>query len=85
METLTSVTNTVNGIVWGWPMLILILGTGFYLMIGLRFMPIRNSSIRKTTTTRSRLIRPRSTSGSNRSTLQRSASALPVDPLPDLF
>jgi AGCS family alanine or glycine:cation symporter len=41
METLTSATSWVNGIVWGWPMLILILGTGFYLMIGLRFMPIR--------------------------------------------
>ena len=41
MESLTSATSWVNGIVWGWPMLILILGTGLYLMVGLRFMPIR--------------------------------------------
>ncbi len=30
----------INGIVWGPVMLILILGTGFVLMIGLKFMPI---------------------------------------------
>ena len=30
----------VNDIVWGPIMLILILGTGFFLMIGLKFMPI---------------------------------------------
>lgn len=30
----------LNGIVWGPPMLVLILGTGFFLMIGLRLMPL---------------------------------------------
>ncbi len=32
--------NTVNSLVWGPPMLVLILGTGFFLMIGLRLMPL---------------------------------------------
>jgi AGCS family alanine or glycine:cation symporter len=41
MESLTSATSWLNGIVWGWPMLLLILGTGLYLMVGLRFMPLR--------------------------------------------
>ena len=33
--------NLINGIVWGWPMLILILGTGLYLTLGLRALPLR--------------------------------------------
>ena len=33
--------GAVNGFVWGPPMLILLLGTGVYLTIGLRFMPLR--------------------------------------------
>lgn len=33
--------NLLNGIVWGVPMLILILGTGLYLMLLLGFMPLR--------------------------------------------
>ena len=33
--------SQVNGIVWGPAMLILILGTGLYLMVGLGFMPLR--------------------------------------------
>ncbi len=41
METITSVIGGLNGLVWGWPMLILILGTGAYLMVGLGFMPLR--------------------------------------------
>lgn len=41
METLHSATSWLNGIVWGVPMLVLILGTGFFLMITLKFMPIR--------------------------------------------
>ncbi len=41
MEILTNITSTINGIVWGPPMLVLILGTGLYLMVGLGFMPIR--------------------------------------------
>lgn len=34
--------EAVNGIVWGVPMLVLILGTGLFLMLGLRLMPLRN-------------------------------------------
>ena len=30
----------LNGLVWGWPMLVAILGTGVFLTMGLRFMPI---------------------------------------------
>ncbi|KJZ12283.1 MAG: alanine/glycine:cation symporter family protein [Marinomonas sp.] len=40
MEALTNFIGTVNGIVWGWPMLILILGVGFFMSIGLKLMPI---------------------------------------------
>ncbi|MBB1075487.1 sodium:alanine symporter family protein [Rhodoferax sp. 4810] len=40
MEQLTNWINTVNGVVWGPPMLVLILGTGFFLMLGLRLMPL---------------------------------------------
>ena len=39
MESITSIIGTINGIVWGKPMLILILGVGLYLLLGLRFMP----------------------------------------------
>jgi AGCS family alanine or glycine:cation symporter len=42
METITELVNDLNGLVWGPPMLVLILGTGLFLMIGLRFMPLRN-------------------------------------------
>ena len=42
MEIVTAWVNTANGIVWGPLMLVLILGTGFYLMAGLRFYPLRN-------------------------------------------
>ncbi len=41
MESLSAATSWLNGIVWGLPMLILILGTGFFLMLGLRFIPFR--------------------------------------------
>ena len=40
MEALTNFIGTINGIVWGWPMLILILGVGFFMSIGLKLMPI---------------------------------------------
>lgn len=33
--------NKISGIVWGWPLLILLIGTGVYLTIGLGFMPLR--------------------------------------------
>lgn len=41
MESVTNFINYINGIVWGTPMLILILGTGVYLMLGLKLMPLR--------------------------------------------
>lgn len=41
MESLNSFINQVNGLVWGPPMLVLILGTGFFLMVLLKFMPLR--------------------------------------------
>jgi AGCS family alanine or glycine:cation symporter len=40
METISAFVGQINGIVWGPPMLFLILGTGFFLMSGLRLMPI---------------------------------------------
>ena len=41
MEALQSTLDTVSGVVWGPAMLVLLLGAGFYLMIGLKFMPLR--------------------------------------------
>jgi AGCS family alanine or glycine:cation symporter len=41
MEQLSEWIGVVNGLLWGPPMLVLILGTGLYLMLGLRVMPIR--------------------------------------------
>ncbi|MCQ4348601.1 sodium:alanine symporter family protein [Pseudomonas stutzeri] len=40
MELLNTAVNSLNGLVWGPPMLVLILGTGLFLMLGLRFMPL---------------------------------------------
>ncbi|GAA0780636.1 MULTISPECIES: alanine/glycine:cation symporter family protein [Pseudomonadati] len=40
MEAVTSFVSTINGIVWGIPMLVMILGVGLFLSIGLRLMPI---------------------------------------------
>lgn len=40
MEFLNNLVNTINGLVWGPPMLVLILGTGLVLMIMLKFMPL---------------------------------------------
>ena len=42
MELLANLISKLNGIVWGPAMLVLILGTGFYLMGGLRLMPLKN-------------------------------------------
>jgi AGCS family alanine or glycine:cation symporter len=42
MEMIRSLVGDLNGIVWGVPMLVLILGTGLFLMLGLRFMPLRH-------------------------------------------
>ncbi len=41
MQYLHEFFNTINGIVWGVPMIVLILGTGLYLQIRLGFMPLR--------------------------------------------
>jgi AGCS family alanine or glycine:cation symporter len=40
MEALNSIVGAINGIVWGPVMLVLILGVGFFLQVGLKFMPI---------------------------------------------
>ena len=42
MQAIQDFTGMINGLVWGWPMLILILGVGAFLTIGLQFMTIRN-------------------------------------------
>ncbi|MCK4834741.1 MAG: sodium:alanine symporter family protein [Gammaproteobacteria bacterium] len=41
MQTLNDLISTLNGIVWGPLMLMLILGVGLYLMVGLSFMPVK--------------------------------------------
>ena len=41
MDTVHSIIAAVNGFVWGPVMLLLILGTGLYLSLSLRFLPIR--------------------------------------------
>jgi len=41
METLTALVTAINNIVWGPPMLVLLLGTGIFLSALLRLMPIR--------------------------------------------
>jgi len=40
METITNAVNWLNGIVWGVPMLVLILGVGLFLTVGLKFLTI---------------------------------------------
>ena len=40
MEILTNIVSEINSIVWGIPMLVLILGTGLFLQLGLKLMPI---------------------------------------------
>jgi len=40
METITEIIGQINGVVWGPVMLVLILGTGFFLSIGLKLMPV---------------------------------------------
>ncbi len=42
MELITALINDLNGLVWGKPMLIMIFGTGIFLMVGLKFMPLLN-------------------------------------------
>ncbi|MCG9739760.1 sodium:alanine symporter family protein [Shewanella insulae] len=40
MEVITEFVSTINGFVWGTPMLVMILGVGLFLSVGLRLMPI---------------------------------------------
>ncbi len=42
MDWLTALLNNINAVVWGKPMLFMIFGTGLFLMLGLRFMPLLN-------------------------------------------
>ncbi|MBT1121584.1 alanine/glycine:cation symporter family protein [Stutzerimonas nitrititolerans] len=41
MQFLNNLVNEINALVWGPPILVLILGTGLFLMISLKFMPWR--------------------------------------------
>ncbi|ABZ78359.1 amino acid carrier protein [Shewanella halifaxensis HAW-EB4] len=40
MEAITDFVGMINGVVWGTPMLVMILGVGLFLTVGLRLMPI---------------------------------------------
>ncbi|MCL1124823.1 alanine/glycine:cation symporter family protein [Shewanella surugensis] len=40
MDRLSEIISAINGVVWGVPMLIMILGVGLFLSLGLRLMPI---------------------------------------------
>ncbi|QEY58633.1 sodium:alanine symporter family protein [Pseudomonas sp. C27(2019)] len=42
MQTFNTIVSTINDLVWGPPMLIAILGSGLFLMLSLKFMPICN-------------------------------------------
>lgn len=41
IETVTKVNDWVNGVVWGWPMIIMILGTGILLTVRTRVLQVR--------------------------------------------
>ncbi len=41
MELLTNIFGSINGVVWGPLMLILLFGVGIYLQLGLKLLPIR--------------------------------------------
>ena len=40
MEVITNIVSYINGIVWGVPMLVMILGVGLFLTFGLKLMPV---------------------------------------------
>ena len=42
METLIQALKAINDVIWGPGMLILLIGTGLYLTVGLRFYTFRN-------------------------------------------
>ena len=41
LEVIDKINSAINGVVWGWPMIILILGTGIYLTIRTKFLQVR--------------------------------------------
>ena len=41
IEWIRKVNDAINGVVWGWPMIILILGTGIVLTVVTKFLQIR--------------------------------------------
>ena len=41
IEAVTKVNDWVNGVVWGWPMIIMILGTGILLTVRTRVLQVR--------------------------------------------
>ena len=41
MEVLSKIISAINYVVWGWPMIILILGTGIYLTVRTKFLQVR--------------------------------------------
>ena len=41
INVISDVNSAINGVVWGWPMIILILGTGLWLTIRSRFLQVR--------------------------------------------
>ena len=41
IDVITEVNSAVNGVVWGWPVIILILGTGLLLSVRTGFLQIR--------------------------------------------
>ena len=51
MELLNAIVITVNGVVWGWPMIILLLGTHIY-------MTAKTGFIQRFTITKQTLIQP---------------------------
>ena len=45
IQGLTEVNSFINGIVWGWPMIVLILGTGILITIRTKFMQVRKFKV----------------------------------------
>lgn len=45
MDKIMAINSTVNGIVWGIPMLILIVGTGIYMTVKLNFFQFSTSAM----------------------------------------
>lgn len=45
IEVITKVNDAVNGVVWGWPMIILLLGTGILLTILTKFLQVRKFGV----------------------------------------